>query len=445
MMRRRIQMKKIMVCLAVLLTVMMLGGSSWAFDGTNHVKLAPNGKGDLMFFPWYMAYPGGFETKITVINTSSTSSVVAKVVYRSYYWSQELLDHLIYLSPNDVWTGYLVYDKDGAYLESTDDSILSTTLGSTITEANFANIVSLKVPLGTPSCASDSNQMGYITVIEAASRVESVAATGYAPGAKVAKFDIANWYKALTNAQIANLYKPINVLAGYQENMLAVGSTMQRAVVFADYLNQFALSTAATTYLGDFANNTLAELEAAMAKANVALPYTADSNGDSTVHLFTFPTKDSLRNVASTCLKYAPNLESPYWTKVYPTSGQCETYSVNVYNLSEDTPKGSLWPFSPPLISATPTMCGEVQFNMMAVSNLAYVEGWMRYNWGQTAATKTGETKSLAPIAFTGTPVFANVLYWTDAGNVWQIADGAYDDGAVQVAGTALPYYQYSE
>ncbi len=190
-------MKKFIACLAVLMIAMMMGGSAWAFNAEDHVKVAPNGKGDLLIFPYYFAYPGDYSTQITVINTSNSHSVVAKVIYRSFNWSAEVLDHLIFLSPNDVWTGKLVNVNGVATLQSNDDSILGSAPSGTAfaLDSNFGNITPVNEPLkGVPCPDQDNNLMGYVEVIEAAARLENKAGTGYEPGMRVAKRHIYDWY-----------------------------------------------------------------------------------------------------------------------------------------------------------------------------------------------------------------------------------------------------------
>jgi len=107
--------------------VMMLATTAWAASPADHVKVAPNKQGDVLIYPFYAAIEGGFETKLTVVNTSRTESTVAKLVVRSEVHSQELLDFLIYLSPSDVWTGTLKWDaaEGGPVMYSDDDSVLS--------------------------------------------------------------------------------------------------------------------------------------------------------------------------------------------------------------------------------------------------------------------------------------------------------------------------------
>ena len=444
-------MKKFKVCLAVLMIAMMMGGSAWAFDATNHVKVAPNGKGDLLIFPWYFAYQGGYQTKITVTNTSNTQSVVAKVIYRSFNWSFEVLDHLIFLSPNDVWTGTLVNELvngvNVAKLKSNDDSILGSGRwpSGAATDADFGNITPVDEVLRPSRCpalaappagyADDANTFGYIEVIEAAARTESVAGTGYKPGDRVAKKHIYDWYVTLADPVKILSYPTANVLTGYQENTFGVGQTLRQANVFADYRNFAYLDPGAWTGLGLNANNTLAEVEAAMGKLNVALPYIARANGDTSVHIFNFPTKLSWEN-GSTCTNYRIYPESPYWMLV---NNKCEGYTRLIYDLSENTPTDARSPFSP-YTNPTYYMCGEVQFDQQALGLLTYTEGWIRYNWSKSAVVKTGRQLSGGAISYTGTPVLTSALFWTAARANPAEANAAYDDGAVQ----GLRYYQYS-
>ena len=454
-------MKKFKVCLAVFMMAMMMGGSAWAWNAVDHVKVAPNGKGDLLIFPWYYAYPGEYSTKIVITNTSNTQSVVAKVIYRSYNWSYEVLDHLIFLSPNDVWTGTLrnVYDAatltNVARLESDDDSILGKSPSGSATDADFGNITPVRENLKAVGCpalatppanyAVDENTMGYIEVIEAAARTESLATTGYAPGLRVAKKHIYDWYAPLSAADVVTTFPPVNVLTGYQENTFGAGAgwTLKQAVVFADYVNTGKLWTTAGTRLGIDANNTLAELEAAMGKLNVALPYVAKSGGDTSVHIFNFPTKLSSEPAGYSCTNYIVYALSPYWSLV---NSKCESFTQNIYDLLENTPVTSQYPFSPPPKSSNRTMCGEVEFTLQGYSNPAYTEGWIRYNWGKSAVAKNGLERGFDnPISYTGTPVLASVLYWSATRANPSEANAAYDDGTVFEGRTRLPFYQYSD
>ena len=447
-------MKKFKVCLAVFMMAMMMGGSAWALNATDHVKVAPNGKGDLLIFPWYFAYPGGYTTKITVTNTSNSQSVVAKVVYRTFNWSYEVLDHLIILSPNDVWTGTLINVNGVARLQSTDDSILRRQPSGLAVDEDFGNFPPyVDVPLMPPGCpalaappanySADENTMGYIEVIEAAARTENVATTGYAPGLRVAKRHIYDWYALLSTPDIG-LFPPVNVLTGYQEATFGSGSTLKQANVFADYGNFAKLTISDPTRLGQNANNTLTELEAAMGKLDVALPYIAKANGDNSVHIFNFPTKLSQYGVNSSCTNYVPYnlselLRSPYWVLV---NSKCETFTQNIYDLLENR-SSAQYPFSP--MPTGPSMCAEVIFNFINYSNPAYTEGWIRYGWNRSAVAKTAPNADGVSMAYTGTPVLPSVLYWSATRANPVEANAAYDDGVVREGTTLVPYYQYSD
>lgn len=444
-------MKRVKVCLAFLMIAMMVSGTAWAWNATDHVKVAPNGKGDLLIFPYYFAYPGDYSTKITVINTSSIHSVVAKVEYNSWSWSKEVKDHFLFLSPNDVWTGWLVNVNGVATLQSADDSILGKTPTYPATDEDFGNVTPVNEPLVTTGlCADDTNTMGYIYVVEVASRVESLAATGYVPGSRVAKKHIYDWYdRFVTSADIANKYPPVNVLTGYQENTFGAGATLKQANVFADYLSVTKEVLTAYTALGTGSYNSLAELEAAMAKSNVAMPYVAKSNGDYSVHIFNFPTKLSLANPSSACTGYRPYSLSPYWVLVAGSSNnRCDGFSRSIYDEFEN--KTEVSPFSP--TGTIVPLCAEVNFNIQEYNAKfpSFTEGWIRYTSTSMGIGKTGSTQSSSisttpiPISYTGSPVLASVLYWSNLRENPAEANAAYDDGVVFVSNVQQPYYQYA-
>lgn len=85
-------MRRLLKFTGIILTVLMVSSSVWAFNYTNHNTQAPNEKGDLLIFPWFMTADGSWNTKFTVINTDQQNCVVAKLVIRSHVKSSELLD-----------------------------------------------------------------------------------------------------------------------------------------------------------------------------------------------------------------------------------------------------------------------------------------------------------------------------------------------------------------
>lgn len=86
------------------------------------VNVSNNNKGDYLNFPAYYATTDGWSTNIRVVNTNTTSAVVAKVVVREYATSKELIDFPIYLSPGDVWTADLKNNGTTVNVVSSDDS-----------------------------------------------------------------------------------------------------------------------------------------------------------------------------------------------------------------------------------------------------------------------------------------------------------------------------------
>lgn len=427
-------MKRLRIVVALLAIAMMLGSTAWALNGDDHVKVAPNGKGDLMFFPWFLVGDGGIQSKLTVINTSNDYSVVAKVVYRSFNWSAELLDHLIYLSPNDVWVAELKMVNGKATLVCTDDSMLGST-------TEFADKVPVSQALATPAQAGtawdfDSNTFGYIEVIESAAAPVSVLSK---TDGKVAKSAIKEWYDKAGTTPV--LFPPVNVLTGYQENSNGLNNTFVRARVFADYLNTAKLSVLNETFLGQDANNTLAELEAAMSNYDVALPYLAKATYDWTFHFFSFPTKMSARN-STAPETYKPNtIPSPYWTLV---GEKCEKYTFDIYDLKENSPTTPGVIFSPYRPGDYPEMCYEVNVNFIAYqADTLFTEGWVRYNWANGPAAKAGLTQDESAISYVGTPVFSSAVIFNGSG--WAEAESAYSFGQVGVGGAVYDYYPYSE
>ena len=104
----------------LLLSAALIGATVPAMAADN-VSIANDGLGDFLVAPFYMA-KGSVCSKITVYNTNTTKSILAKVAIREQLASNEI-DLPIFLSPGDVWSGTLCQRGDGdVYLTSNDDS-----------------------------------------------------------------------------------------------------------------------------------------------------------------------------------------------------------------------------------------------------------------------------------------------------------------------------------
>ena len=303
-------MKRFFKSLVLFMVVMGLTGTmALAASYTDHVKIAPNGKGDMLLFPWYIADASGWETKLTVTNTDQVYSVVAKLVVRESFNSKELLDFLIYLSPADVWTGTLRYDAatQRYVMFSDDDSVLNTagtafvTAASTFTAplANFPNF---------------NSGFGYVDVFES---------TAFAIGSPVSKDRVLaqyGTYNVLTKPPTRN------VLSGKMEVKFPLGgiSTILNATTLADYRNLEMLSVRDTTWFGSGTNNSPAEIEAVLAKDFVAMPVIKDAGKSYTIHFFSFPSKN-------TDIGY---IFSPFFRANTPDGSKVE-YFADIFDRSE--------------------------------------------------------------------------------------------------------------
>lgn len=419
-------MKRLLKYTALIATVLMICSSAWAYNETNHINTAPNNKGDMMVFPWFLALDGGWNTKLTVINTDEVNSVVAKVVFRSFKNSEELLDFLIYLTPADVWTGKIYYNAISKTVRvfSDDDSILTSLVPTFATPANPVDQAFF--PL---QCTDDADYLGYVEVIESNY-------TGTLGGPGVKKTDLYAWYAASGTPT-----NTINVLAGYMEltNPVLGLTAGYRATTFRDYENRIKLNSVDESKIGVGCYNSMAEIEASFTKDDIAMPYVKGDN--IALHFFTFPTK--LTNF-SVCT--AVTTASPYYLDNMDSKA-CIPFTLKTYDLKENSPStGS--PFSGGS-STILKFCNEV--NVMSAADFFAPEGWGHYNFGDiTNDYMLSGTTTADEIRFYGAPVIATYLYIGDAGLSSEY--GAWTDSYVYDAwapGTfpanVLTDYQYTD
>lgn len=433
-------MRRLLKYTTLILMVLLLSGSVWANTYTDHITTAPNNKGDVLIFPWFMAIDGGWQTKLTVINTDEVNSVVAKLIIRSFKNSEELLDFFLYLSPADVWTGIIRYNSalGKVVIYSDDDSALSQIVPSLV----WANVTPINQPMFPLTCSDDSEALGYVEIIEAATGPVAPATPG------VAKLSIYNAYAALLLGTAGPLYfvgdlpqvyntvtvNRTNSLAGFMQfqNVTSGLDAALQSTTLKDYANLEPMTTGAETRIGADALNNLLEVEASISKDDVALPYV--KGNDIALHMFTFPTK--LTDVAS-CGTSAP--DSPYFVQNGDLD-YCLPYTVVTYDLQEHYPlSGS--PFSGGGTS-TNRFCNEVNF--VASTLFEYAEGWAHYAFGDFTV---GVNNTLQYLAFDGTPVIPTYFYIGASG--LSANYGAWTDDLVYGLCTAttisIPDYQYTD
>ncbi len=390
--------------LAVLFTV-----NAWAFNATDHVAISPYGKGDVLIFPAYFT-GGGWETKLTVINTSLTESVVAKVAFRSMQRGQDLRDIFIYLSPADVWTGSL-YENFGEgrpYLFSDDDSVINVVSDW----ASATNPLNIHLE---DACPGDTNMFGYVTVIQAVAFN-----LGRAPVNKRAIRDAYNAWIGGTGAG----NDPVNVLAGHMEirNKTNLQSASLYATVLQGYLSFDRMTGMTETLLGLNANNNLLEIEAALSKNSLAIPYYALPKG-LTLSTFTFPTK---------LAGFPCGIDN--WLGHYggfPTP----SYTMALYNLTANTIEIT--------DSTLPryTLPAALNFDVIAELPFGFTEGW--YLIELPAGSTDGlAADGLTTISYSGAPIIATHIR-ADANGQMDWSYVAHTPGMVMVDGVVDGSYPY--
>lgn len=431
----------------VILGTMLISGTAFAYNALEHVTVAPGGKGDAGIFPVYIAFDGGWRTKLEIINTSGEYSTVAKVVVRTHKYSQEVLDFFIFLSPTDVWTGYLEYGPKGARLYSTDGSCLAGTRATGPKIGKWASVADpMDVELADIAC--DTNEMGYVEVIEGWH-------TNQPPlnAPPVDKDDIyAWWWNTALNQPIAAELGTLNSLAMHYEITLGMFQGADRATVLRDYdVIGAGLTLGVETFLGDSAGgpsrNTGCEVEAALSKLEIAMPYYNDllTAGLTTLHFLTFPTKYTILNDDCTIF----DVRSDFFKDNTTASRDwCIDYGFYFWDLEENSvnPPGSYSPVPP---SLTREFCDELNMVSVAAEDLGFDEGWIMYQFvdGTSCTPKVGVPQA---VGFSGAPVIpVTLLVNLNAGEYgMSLLSGAWTDGYVQYSADGLintyePFYHY--
>jgi len=465
-------MRKLAGYVALVVAVLMVSSVAMAFDFRDHVKQSHGGKGDTLIFPFYAAINGGWETKLTVINTATDRSVVAKVVFNSQIYSMEILDFMLFLTPTDVWTGIVRYNPTTGKVEvfSDDDSMLYSKSGTTGTPALvWASTTPVQQAMMPPAllatCNDNPGWMGYVTVYSSA---HSTSGATYAPtqGAGAVSLNAppvnkqALWraHEEIPNSAMA--LDGINVLTGYMEfrnNTINQKATLQ-ATALKDYDGTIYGTTglhigALTTFFDITANNAIGEVEAALSKTDLAMYYT-DKN--LTLHFLTFPTKYTVLGTTTNVCGIS-GFKSPFFTQKASIVNGCINYSGANYDLRENA-SSAAGVFSP--AGPTDQLCGEVNYR----TGFAFSEGWARYSFNYTSSTGFDVKSATAPYLvtaswdgdYTGAPVIGTVLNLGSSGDGYTLAPAAFTDGRVRdiqttnaavtpVNQTIYHYYQYQD
>jgi hypothetical protein len=416
----------------MLMAMVFSAGSAMALNLNDHVTMAPNAKGDLLFVPFYVAVDGGWETKINVINTSLIWPVVAKVVVRSLAYSRELLDFFIYLSPTDVWTGTLEYGPNGPRMVSTDDSVQ-------VAPGVFA---SPENPLQrdlTEPCPEDTNQFGYVEIFEAWSTLDGPDTEDGVP--PIPKADVKAAFEAATSFSAV-----VNVLTVNYEvtNKLAAVTASDQGTILKDYNVNTGLDLGIETLIGQNANNDMCEVEAALSKNNLAMYY-YNTEDKVALHVVTFPTK--LTDNAN-CGACEDVLSEYFLDNFFEADCWSAEYGLRYWDLSENSPGSPNPIFSP--VPPEDRFVFPYEVNFVGVFDFIYDEGWTLYKFINTVGGEDPVSTTCAPLAggndtitFTGAPAIPSTLFLGADG--MSLMGAAYDYGTVQYNTAPVTHYQLKE
>jgi hypothetical protein len=144
-----LNLRKKTLALAVAAAAALGGGVSAVQAQT----VSPNGLGQVLIYP-YFTVRDGWRTFVHVTNTSGFT-VAAKVRFHAAKGSEDLLDFLVVLSPNDMWTA-VVEERGGVPgVRPTDNSCTVPTIGIGV----FQPVLTDRVE------ATDDAREGYAEII----------------------------------------------------------------------------------------------------------------------------------------------------------------------------------------------------------------------------------------------------------------------------------------
>lgn len=267
-----------------------------AFAASGPVSLEADGTGDYLVFPSYYALSSSqWKTNLKVVNTNTTSAVVAKVVIREAATSKEDLDFLIYLTPGDVWEG-VIYNDGVVKISSTDDSVFK---GDTMVSA--ANPMDQILFDNGPA----GNKYGYVEVygvaqIPAASVPTVAGDTAWGGvGTPLGKNSLYAAYNAMVAAGAPGLWTGVDNNSIYGQEVIysdfASGekSMAMIATAFGGVTGPVAntrtikavTTTLANSITGQSATATLDQVEEILAKDNVYVTYYNSDSANTVLQL----------------------------------------------------------------------------------------------------------------------------------------------------------------
>jgi hypothetical protein len=163
------------------------------------VNLAVDGQGQMLSTAYY-GVRDGWNTVISVTNTSDTETVAAKIRFHEGYNSRDVLDFVVVLSPNDIFNGWLSLTANGPVFFTQDKS------------CTVPAIPAAGVPLSTLSITGE-NADGF-TAVTPEERIKEgyvdIQMMGSGSGTDMAKAALHNAAGVPANCQVVrNYFNPV--------------------------------------------------------------------------------------------------------------------------------------------------------------------------------------------------------------------------------------------
>jgi hypothetical protein len=408
------------------------------------VAVSPNGMCEVLVYPYYTVKGSAagvpYNTLISIVNSTDSTKAV-KIRFREGKASQEVLDFNIFLSPYDVWTGYLEPSAIGGTKISTTDT--SCTLPAVVKDVEFRNF-----DYKGDKAEDDSLtrlQEGYFEVFEMATYLSS---TTTAKSAKHGSNGVPAACSAITNALAgAEDSAPTGGLSGTVSlvepavtgSNIAMNATAFRFNTSTGYVDTGSLSpsfadgepwSVTTTDNGNAVQaiwtDSVDATSATLMKNSLINEFVLDTaTSSASSWVVTFPTKHF----------YVPNdgtsRAAPFQSKL-SKAGSCDEIVINTWNREEQgvTPLGP--DFSPSPEADRSTLCWEanvISFNakpILGSSNsvnisTAFQNGWMKVAFPTTglAASAPADTHKLVAESASYVVLNTGPAAVTDAGTTF--------------------------
>lgn len=306
----------------------------FSFLNAADVSINPKGMGDYLILPTYYANAQGWSTNIKVTNTDSTNAVVAKVVFREGVNSEEKLDFLIFLSPNDVWEARVSYENGKVKIYSTDDSTVFNGIQTGVSTPLNQNFFDLK--------DNEDYESGYVEIFASAKAIASSIDPNWTVGRPLDKVKIYNSY----NDTILNSQTP---WSDVKDDIYAVATIDAMASNLSVTLPAIAFSNFAESPMDDsiiageettFAKMTdkagtdvLTQIDNLLATNSIFVNYSGVTNVNETALYITTPTKKYWYSILS------KDLSTKGYAKVYTNdlpSDWAYPYTITIKDQKEN-------------------------------------------------------------------------------------------------------------